>query len=307
MDSENKPEDDKGGTDDRQNLIPHRFISELISGLRYGQTSHKKDKINEEEDTAPKDPRPIVQVVSGNRGWLDFPSVLTALANCLSALISLGTLAGLIYTVKFAKAQWEQMSNQTTVAMCSLNEARAANHATLQISKQSLQDVQRAFVFPNPILTPKKWPNGQANGESLDVIWQNSGETPAMRVSIETHYAVSHETDFEKIKKSPGVMPAMSGPANIYLSPKASYKSHIENIPQAVIETLGGTDVFYLWGSASYRDVFQGTKIHTTQMCYYLFVMGIEMSDPQHPAIRDFQTNQCPTGNCIDDECKVKK
>jgi hypothetical protein len=174
-----------------------------------------------------------------------------------------------------------------------------------QTSQDALVSVQRAFVSATPVITELKQPNGSSDGVSLDISWQNSGSTPTkfLQITDQSSYDSNFSGDPETSKNSPLVKKA-----KIFISPKGSYNSHLVIIPQFQLENvLKKQTIYFFWGTASYRDVFNGTEEHITKYCYYIDPFYVEYlgSSPPKASYR-YESRQCEKGNCIDDECKAK-
>ncbi len=125
-------------------------------------------------------------------------SVIVAFANTLSALIALGTLIGLIYTVKLANKQWEEMRAATkfsglsasaaaesvNVLRDTLSETRKNGATQEDLSRRSLkgsidnfrQD-QRAWVG---ISSYEVSPIIEGMPIDFKIRLTNSGKTPAL-------------------------------------------------------------------------------------------------------------------------------
>ena len=140
--------------------------------------------------------RPETHAKSRRRLWLSFSHLLeavTALSGSLSALISLGTLLGLVYTIRIAEKQWSAMNEATRQATRAADEAHdqveQAKRALLQ-SKRQFVDDQRPYLWldesdasPKGYVQVEPYGSGVNTGKLAAEIWlKNFGKSPAINV-----------------------------------------------------------------------------------------------------------------------------
>ena len=113
-------------------------------------------------------------------------TAIIAVANSLSTVISLGTLIGLIFTVKIAQRQWKEMSETTDASRISagaaLDSAETAN-ASLKVTRDVFKASQVAILHSSQ--------GFQATGlvGYLQVNIGNLGHLPATRVHGDITFA----------------------------------------------------------------------------------------------------------------------
>jgi hypothetical protein len=92
--------------------------------------------------------------------------------------------------------------------------------------------------------------------------------------------------------------------ANIVLGPRqTTWTDQFGNVSPATINgvKLYRTKHLYLYGWATYRDVFDNTPLHVTKFCYDLKNFGPDPFTGSGPANTFYAA--CPRHNCTDEEC----
>jgi hypothetical protein len=57
-------------------------------------------------------------------------------------------------------------------------------------------------------------------------------------------------------------------PGNTLIGPHQTIgANHAEILDDDLLAIQKGTKFFYFWGTITYRDVFEGTSVHTTEFC----------------------------------------
>ncbi len=136
-------------------------------------------------------------------------------------------------------------------------------------------------------------------------VWVNTGNTPTRCLRINVNFDLrdtSLPDDFLYPQKGQNV-PTLIGP-------KASIQgSHIDIPGDVLLQVQSGSKYLYIWGSATYCDVFDGSKKHVTKFCRA--VRNIT-GDP----MQSFNSSNNIVGmtfahhtqhNCMDDDCKLTK
>ena len=113
------------------------------------------------------------------------------------------------------------------------------------------------------------WSAAGANVK-ISPIWANAGATPTRRLRISTNWKASHgelPADFDINYVRP--------PENLFLGPNGKAEIGTVFIPmrdiQAAIEERLN---LYVWGRATYDDMFEGSKPHFFEFCQRLEVAG---------------------------------
>ena len=132
-------------------------------------------------------------------------------------------------------------------------------------SARYLAAAQRAFVYVSSL----NWSVVGANVK-VSPTWANAGATPTRRLRISTNWKASHgelPADFDINYVRP--------PGNLFLGPNGKAEIGTVFIPmrdiQAAIEERLN---LYVWGRATYDDMFEGSKPHFFEFCQRLEVAG---------------------------------
>ena len=133
------------------------------------------------------------------------------------------------------------------------------------IAEANMTAGQRAFVY----LGALNWSVAGGNVK-VSPVWANGGTTPTRNLRISVNWKASH-----------GELPADFGyayarpPERLFLGPngKAEFGAVLvpmRDIQGAIEERLQ----LYVWGRATYEDIFEGTKPHYFEFCQRLEVTG---------------------------------
>ncbi len=160
------------------------------------------------------------------------------------------------------------------------------------LSKYALMQTQRAFLYVAKF-------NISAIGDvyKINFVWSNGGTTPTRFMREATHARLFK-----------GEMPerfilhnSAERGTQMFVGPKSDSWGEAETCPAgdlAAVATHHGH--LYIWGWATYFDVFQKTGTHITQFC-------TEVTDVTYlPGGTNIVTTACKRGNCTDDECKAE-
>lgn len=186
-----------------------------------------------------------------------------------------------------------------------------------EINRKSVEYVQRPFLNIQP-LTPltlhrnlRDLPSGEKiPSYTISIIWQNSGNTPAVRVfKFATAKDMSEPTDEEFIgirplppEAVPGVIPARADDSPMTI--EKSERFMLGDLAQIPPEKRTGINhPVFIWGWAAYHDLFPGTRVHVSEFC--LRMVSIEMSTTRVNEPPTFHFNPCANHNyCIDEQCR---
>ncbi len=135
-----------------------------------------------------------------------------------------------------------------------------------QLAERNVLAAQRAFVY----LGSLAWSPASGGHIRVGPIWANAGTTPTRNLRISTNWKAWHgelPVDFPYVYLRP--------PQRLFLGPNArgelgSMLIPIQDIEGAIEERLQ----IYLWGRATYEDVFEGTKPHYFEFCHRIDVTG---------------------------------
>ena len=133
-----------------------------------------------------------------------------------------------------------------------------------QKADRNVVATQRAFVYVSGL-------TGNSEGGNIRIIpvWSNSGTTPTRKLRIGTNWKASHG------ELRPDDISYVLPPENLFLGPASKAEFGAIFIPmrdiQAAIEQRLN---LYVWGRATYDDLFEGTKPHFFEFCHRVEVAG---------------------------------
>ena len=134
-----------------------------------------------------------------------------------------------------------------------------------QLAERNITAVQRAFVY----ISALDWSVAGANVR-ISPIWANAGATPTRRLRISTNWKASHgelPADFDINYVRP--------PENLFLGPNGKAEIGTMFIPMRDIQAAIEERLhLYVWGRATYEDMFEGSKPHFFEFCQRLEVTG---------------------------------
>jgi hypothetical protein len=101
-------------------------------------------------------------------------------------------------------------------------------------------------------------------------------------------------------------VPHVATPAVI--PPKGDVGGPKLTLPLSVEESLanGKAGHYYMWGWAKYHDVFPKTEEHISEYCWRVLITRVSGVEGKPEAFLASSEN-CPTHNCTDEECKINK
>jgi len=141
---------------------------------------------------------------------------------------------------------------------------RAMRRSALQIDRNVLS-IQRAFVY----LGGLDWGIAGANVR-ISPMWANAGTTPTRRLRVATNWKASHgelPPDFD--------INYVRAPENLFLGPSARSEFGTVFIPMRDIQAAIEQRLhLYVWGRATYDDMFEGSEPHFFNFCHRLEVAG---------------------------------
>lgn len=177
----------------------------------------------------------------------------------------------------------------------SLLEARNATRIAgqqVELSRHALISTDRALVFFDGC-TWLSYRNPDGNVFwGITVHWKNSGSTPALNVRTSTAYRINSEPlpedwDF--------AVPKERSP--VTMAPGAVLGSHPEFTvrPEQIIGAARCQLHYYIWGTVTYNDIFEGTPTHEGRFCVRLSGYGGDPSryyDDKDNPVRLYFTNE---------------
>jgi hypothetical protein len=158
-----------------------------------------------------------------------------------------------------------------------------------QKAERNVMVMQRAFVYVSDLT----W---NAAGDSIKVspIWANSGASPTRKLRISTNWKASHSElrpDFD--------INYVRAPENLFLGPGARVEFGALFIPMREVQAAAEQGLYlYVWGRATYEDMFEGTKPHFFEFCHRLEVAG-ETPDNIGVAFQQFGLSNGSDGDSL--------
>jgi hypothetical protein len=134
-----------------------------------------------------------------------------------------------------------------------------------QKAERNVMAMQRAFVYVGDVT----WSAG-GDGVKVSPIWANSGASPTRKLRISTNWRASHSElrpDFD--------INYVRAPENLFLGPGARAEFGTLFIPMRDVQAAAEQRLYlYVWGRATYEDMFEGTRPHFFEFCHRLEVTG---------------------------------
>jgi hypothetical protein len=169
---------------------------------------------------------------------------------------------------------------------------------TLEKTDETFRAGERAFVFVTHSIAG--WQPAQTiNGEIVryfPVVWENSGNSPASRLTFETHCPLIQQS----VVQNPIQLP--SGPSSVQklLGPKQSIWSGECGYSVENLNSVRGKGYhIYIASTADYYDIFDAH--HRTEACFEIVNLAGKFEDLQTAPRSDF--GSCGR-NCADKECE---
>ncbi len=185
------------------------------------------------------------------------------------------------------------------VASSQLSELRDSN----RINREALESVQRAFVTFSTavdivgVIDPK---TEKVKEWDFRVPMENSGVTPTQGMLMHVDTYVSQDEMPEDFSyPDTGV----TSKIRIVLGPKEkSGSTPVGAIkPEAMLGIKNRTEHLYLYGWATYRDIFKDTPLHVTKFCYEMTEFDPDPFTGQGWKGTFFVTTR--HHNCTDEDC----
>ena len=134
-----------------------------------------------------------------------------------------------------------------------------------QKADRNVMATQRAFVYVSELT----WIS-EGDNVRIGPVWSNSGTTPTRKLRIATNWKASHgelRPDFDINYVQP--------PENLFLGPGSRAEFSAIFIPMRDIQAAIEQRLhLYVWGRATYDDLFEGSKPHFFEFCHRVEVAG---------------------------------
>ena len=170
------------------------------------------------------------------------------------------------------------------------NVANETNHTT--------QAIQRAYVnvgriAPGVVI----FESGVVTAIRVDIPWNNSGTTPALKTSSRIGWAVYPN---ELLPTAPVTINTQDL-SIVAIGPKADTNTRA-NIPIGYLQRAMDGEHLYILGWTTYRDIFPSTPWRLTEFCWEIF--NIVTDDITKPSRLQWTSSSCPGERaCYDDQC----
>lgn len=145
---------------------------------------------------------------------------------------------------------------------------------------------QRAYLFAEGFKALAETPAGQVgNHWRFRPWWRNSGDTPPKDLVVYTQCVVTdrpladdYAFTFDTKDSGTGVISAKGSSMGGQAPKQVSGEPNSAISPGEISQVQSGEKLIYLWGWASYNDVFPGTRRHLTHFCWSCVPYGDPMN-----------------------------
>lgn len=309
-------EQQKGQAAEHSRRVPDGYVFDASSGL-YKPESYHQESQSEQSSHSKKQHRFFK--IEVRRDWATFIiSFVTFLVVAYYAYVTSeiwlqAKLAGIRVEEETAIAQLQAVTANNAAknakdsfekTLGQMQQQTGAQQESNRITRESLETVQRAFVYFQTLGATKVFSqNKPRKVTALDftLTLANNGVTPTKFLrSIQNYWW------------TPTPMPDNFGfqdfttgiPGQGNIGPKGTITAGPITIPAEAIEGVKNHTMYlYLWGWARYYDIFPRTKEHVSKFCTE--ITGFR-NDPLKvdslPTVELVMRN-CDRNNCYDEEC----
>ena len=176
-------------------------------------------------------------------------------------------------------------------------------------AKRALVDSERAYVH----YTGAKWIShrkGTSDGELFWRIrpwWTNTGNTPTRSLGIVIRYFITDQPLPDGYDFAAGIAEPVT-PCTIH--PRGFIESHFHDIDGLFLQTIkDGSAFLYIFGIATYRDVFPNTPQRITKFCVQATNITGDPCSPWHAENNRLDIMFAHVGrrqhNCSDEDCEI--
>jgi hypothetical protein len=175
-----------------------------------------------------------------------------------------------------------------------------------QTSKDGLLSVQRAFIFPTPVISLEHSSDNKFVGTRIAVRWENAGVTPTRKMTIHLSRVpmldIPPNFEFPDLWSGPHIAtPSFVGPKGNVSSSDTVFIS-----PATADLIADGKYGWFIWGWAKYHDIFKGTPLHETDYCYKVIATRAPPDETGASKGTLISVQNCERHNCYDDECNTQ-
>lgn len=228
--------------------------------------------------------KPSIDMFGGRGHWYDH--ITDGLIALFNGLLVLATIALFISAEKSADAAKK----------------------SAEIAERALIAGQRAFISVSfdrtAIIDPE---TGKITAWSFTPVWYNAGDTPTREMQNHVNIRVfdgplPNDWDFPDLW-SANTNPDIRLPTPLGAAPKGAVSGQKVGISiDQMREIIAGPKRLYMWGWATYNDVFPKTPMHVTRFAIQILAGG----DPSNKDKISFEFPFIHKYNCSDEECEYQ-
>jgi hypothetical protein len=175
-----------------------------------------------------------------------------------------------------------------------------------KINRESLESVQRAFIFVNPVPEIQTANTGSSQLTLFNFWMENAGVTPTKKLSAHISWVRSYNgTPLPRDFAFPDAGTDSQDSSVSVIGPKNKFPLSVGPIPRDFMERLYKHEVrLFTYGWVKYNDVFENTPRHVIRFSYELVaVQGVvHLQNGQEGQGLQTVVNG-PRFNCYDEEC----
>jgi hypothetical protein len=199
----------------------------------------------------------------------------------------------------------ESLRDAKTSAHAAMDSAKATQES-VEVSKLSMIAGSRAYVNYYGC----RWISHKVDSEGtlfwrIRPRWINKGNTPARAVATYAHYELLDKP----LDDSYQFVPASTLTPSAMIAPDGVIESGPRNfLGSELLSVKQRTKYLYIWGVATYRDVFPGTDEYITKFCVFATdIFGNptlpwdENTNPFDIALANYHRHNCMDEDCVDE------
>ncbi|WP_298245725.1 hypothetical protein [uncultured Bradyrhizobium sp.] len=215
-------------------------------------------------------------------------------------MVGLGQALLFFVQLRFMRKGMEDATNAANAA----REGATAARDSADVSKLALIAGERAYVHYSGcrFISHRSRVDGSVFWR-LRPVWINAGKTPARRVKVYWRYEL---LDGALPDDYPFVVPEDTSAPEAMIAAGGRIESAGSDIDGQTLSSVSeGRKHLYVWGVATYRDVFPDTPLRVTKFCVFAHNLTgdptIEWNESTNPF--DMPLGTLNRNNCMDDDC----
>jgi hypothetical protein len=195
-------------------------------------------------------------------------------------------------------AEMKSASAQTNEMLAANKTLAAASERTAKVVEDSLFKLQRASIFM-PDMNTNWHPDTGRTGKfwwHFRPVFQNSGNTQTRDMVTNVVFELRDTPIPDGYSFPPD---AVNQPAIV--PPHWPIYGRSQNLTDdQLIEVQKGTKFYYIYGTVTYRDIFDGTPVHTTKFCRQVTNILGDLTRPDKEVTEMFFSIVFPEQNTAD-------